>query len=74
MNKHTVITGQLSKMDNDKIIAECITILLSTFNNYCKRPTWEKLQVMFRQTLLLGIELGKKQVYINQSIKGELEQ
>ena len=61
-------------MDNDKIIAECITILLSTFDNYRKRPTWDKLQVMFRQTLLLGIELGKKQVYINQSIKGELEQ
>ena len=61
-------------MGNDKIIKECITILLRTFDNYCKRPTWEKLQVMFQQTLLLGIELGKKQAYMNYAMKGAIEE
>ena len=54
---------------NDKVINEYIDMLLKTFDNYCNRPTWDKLQTMFCQILLLGIELGLKRAYINQQKK-----
>ena len=60
-------------MPNDKIIKERIKILLGIFNNYCQKPTWDKLQTMFQQILLLGIELGKKEAYINYTMEGERE-
>lgn len=58
-------------MPNDKIIKEHIDVLLRTFDNYCKKPTWEKLQLIFRRIFFLGFELGKKEAYINFTMKGE---
>ena len=57
-------------MNNDELIIESLTILRSTLESYKENPTWSKLQAMFQQTLLLGIELGKKQVYMSQQTKG----
>ena len=54
---------------NDKVINEYIDMLLKTFDNYCNRPTWDKLQTMFCQILLLGIELGMKKSAMLQSMK-----
>ena len=53
-------------MNNDDIIDETIDILLNVFNNYCKYPDWYKLQTIFQEILVLGIELGKKKVYISK--------
>lgn len=57
-------------MDNKKIIDEYINILLGLFENYKRKPRWDILQAMFRTILLLGYELGKRDVYINLSMKG----
>lgn len=58
-------------MKNEEIIQECIDVLLGIFRNYKKNPTWEKLQLMFKQTLYLGIEIGKREVYKSNAMKGE---
>lgn len=60
-------------MYNEKAIAEYCKMLVSTFENYKKKPTWDKLQTMFQQTLLLGIELGLKRAYMNQQMKNSFE-
>lgn len=57
------------KMDIDEIINEHIMILLNIFNNNYKHLTWSHVQSMLKTTLLLGIELGKKESRINRSIK-----
>lgn len=39
-----------------------IKLLLSTFERYKEKPSWELLQAMFRLTLRIGYEAGRKSV------------
>ena len=57
-------------MTNDELIDEHIMILLNIFNNNYKHLTWGHVKIMLESALLLGIELGKKQVYMSQQGKG----
>lgn len=39
-----------------------IRLLLSTFEAYKRKPRWDLLQAMFRLTLRIGYEAGRKSV------------
>lgn len=51
-----------------------IKLLLSTFERYKEKPRWELLQAMFRLTLRIGYEAGRKSVLNSRELKYESEE
>lgn len=45
------------------MIEDYVDIIIGIYRNYCIKPTWEKLQLMFRNILLLGVEIGRQQAF-----------
>ena len=52
----------MKNLEYSEVALEYLQIIESVFQNYLKRPTWDKMQTIIWNVYLLGIEVGKQEV------------